>query len=116
MSVVHDDAVVLTGKTDASGVVQLTADQQTLLAKQYQAHPSSLWLMYPGQVVQLIAQVDDPNWDEQTKMLHALSAADFSDDVHPHVNNLDASCDLKRARSALNANNSMALLDKLKKQ
>ncbi|MDE2400034.1 MAG: DUF2345 domain-containing protein, partial [Burkholderiales bacterium] len=113
MGVVSNESVVLSGETDTQGVVNLTGDQQETLAKAYQAHPSSLWLLYPGQAVQLSAQVQDPTWTNEAKLRQALNAADFSGDTHAHLNNNDAVEDLKHAKTVLEAGNDASLLGKL---
>ena len=114
MAVVPSDAVLMSGETDAQGNVKLSGDQQQKLGEAYQAHPNSLWLMYPGQAVQLSAQVDDPSWSDDEKLLQALNAADFSDDTHPHLNNSDSAEDLKNAKKIFGASNNVSLLGKLK--
>jgi hypothetical protein len=111
--VIPSDAVLIAGETDAQGAVNLSDDQQKILGKAYLSHPNSLWLLYPGQAVQLSAQVQDPAWSNDTKLRQALNAADFSDDTHAHLNNSDAAEDLKHAKKVLEASNDSSLLGKL---
>lgn len=115
MGVISNDAVLLDGETDAQGLVQLSEGQQKTLGKAYQAHPNSLWLLYPGQAVQLSAEVQDPEWSDEVKLRQALNAADFSADTHAHLNNSDAAEDVKNAKRVLEARNATSLLGKLKK-
>ena len=113
MGVILPSAVLLSGETDAKGLVLLSEAEQQILAKAYQHNPNSLWLLYPGQAVQISAQVQDPTWSEETKLLHALNAADFSGDSHPHSKNSDAVEDINHAKTTLDARNTASLMSKL---
>ncbi|MGH6646112.1 type VI secretion system Vgr family protein [Aquabacterium sp.] len=114
MGIVPNDSVLMVGETDVQGLVKLSGDQQKALGKAYLTHPNSLWLLYPGQAVQLSAQVQDPAWSKEDQLRQALNAADFSDDTHAHLNNIDSAEDLKQAKKTLQTSANASLLGKLK--
>jgi type VI secretion system secreted protein VgrG len=79
---VDDTRLVAQGMSDAKGNIALTADQEAKLAEIYCMHPDHTWLVYPGHTVRVNIATESAEWSEKDKLLHALSAADFSPDLH----------------------------------
>ncbi len=79
MAFVDEKDITLQGRSDDQGKIKLTPDENKILAKAYCAAPSKTWLMYPGHAVMLNVQEEQPEWSKQDKLMHALSASDFSD-------------------------------------
>ena len=112
---VEDKQIVTSGETDAEGRVVFDAEQQKTVAQAYCQNPGRTWLMYPGHSVQINLATEDPSWTKDQKLLHAMSAADFSADVHPHRTSDGLNDEIRHARKTLDSSSDADLISKLKR-
>jgi type VI secretion system secreted protein VgrG len=70
--------MLLTGQTDAEGRIQLTGDQETMLAKAYAQLPGSLWIKLPGQTRKLDIAIEREHWSDSDKATESLAAMDYT--------------------------------------
>jgi type VI secretion system VgrG family protein len=115
MAFVDDKLLVAQGITDADGKVQLSDAEQKALSAAYCADPMRTWLMYPGHTVRLSVHEEDPQWNEDEMLLHALSAADFSEDVHTSRYDDGVPDKVRYAKHALGVQSPQAIAPKLKR-
>ena len=114
MAFVKRDHIVAQGKTDTNGKILLTEDEEKKLAEIYAANPDHTFITYPGHVTNLNVATQSPDWDEQTKLLHALDAANFSVDLHGSRFAEAAPAQSRYAKDALEASTSSDIFKKLK--
>ncbi len=115
MALVNPLSVLAEGISDDKGHVKLTAEQEKSLAKEFSERPVNIWMMYPGQAVQLEVHQEQPDWTEEQKMLYALSAMDYSDDLYTSKYGEEARHDKKRGLKDMLLRSGDALYNKLKK-
>lgn len=106
--------LVASGESDHTGRVVLDGAQKKTVAEAYNRHPNQLWLVYPGQAVQIDMVQEQTSWSLDEKLMHALSAADFSADVHAHRHQEGAGDELQQARQNSQSQSDQDLLRKLR--
>ncbi|MCX7207289.1 MAG: DUF2345 domain-containing protein, partial [Proteobacteria bacterium] len=116
MALVHADQLLTEGVSDEAGKVLLSTDQEETLSKAYCANPSKLWLLYPGHIVNINIEEVDENWSDEDKLMHALNAADFSQQLHPFKEATGAMDHRKYAKDAFSIKKSTDIYDQFKKQ
>jgi hypothetical protein len=70
--------------------------------------------MYPGHAVQINMATQKPEWTPEEKLFQAMSASDFSGDLHPHRYNEGARSELDYAKKASETLEEEFLAGKLK--
>ena len=78
MDFIDEDKLVAQGKTDASGNIKLSDEEEKKLAAVYASNPDHTWIVYPGHSVRLNVETESPDWNDKEKLFHAMQAADFS--------------------------------------
>jgi len=106
--------LVTSGESDQAGRVVLDDAQKKTVAEAYNRHPNQLWLVYPGQAVQIDMVQEQASWSLDEMLMHALSAADFSADVHAHRHQDGATDELQQARQGSQSRSDQDLARKLK--
>ena len=114
MAFVNQEYVVAQGKTDMMGKILLTEGEEKKLAEIYAANPDHTFIAYPGHVTKLNVTTEAPDWDEQTKLLQALNAADFSADLHDSRLAEAVRGQSRYAKDALEAGRSSDIFKKIK--
>jgi type VI secretion system secreted protein VgrG len=114
MGLVNQRSVLMEGISDDKGNVKLTAEQEKQLAKEFSERPANIWMMYPGQAVQLEVHQEQPDWTDEQKALYALSAMDYSDDLHTSKYGEEAAHDRKRGLKDMLLSSGNELYKKLK--
>lgn len=79
---VDDNQLIASGTTDGQGRLNLDAGQEQEVARAYCQQPNSIWLVHPGHAVRLSVAAQAADWTHDDKLRHALSASDFSGDLH----------------------------------
>lgn len=82
MALINERNFIAEGETLNDGSIELTTEQETDLNKALKFNPNSIWLLYPGHAVKLKVQEEDPAWNDDDKLLQALNASDFSENLH----------------------------------
>jgi type VI secretion system secreted protein VgrG len=113
MALIEDSKLIASGQTDAKGKVELDAEQQKAVAKAYCQDPDGTWLVYPGHAVQLNVANEKPDWTPDEKLRHAMSASDFSGDLHPYRQADGLTDEIQYAKKASKAAGESSLPGKL---
>lgn len=114
MAWIDDRHLIAAGESDQSGRICLDAAQKKALAEAYCRHPNEVWLVYPGHAVKVNVDQEQGDWSPDEKLLQAMSAADFSGDVHAHRHQIGSHDELQHARQATKTQSDQALTGKLK--
>ena len=70
---------ILTGESDATGKLNLSAAEAKRLQKAYTRSPRQFWIVTPGKVKQLVLEQASTAWSEQDKLYHSLDALGYTD-------------------------------------
>jgi len=111
---IDDGQVIAAGESDQAGRICMDAAQKKALAEAYCRHPNEVWLAYPGHAVKVSVNQEQGDWSPDEKLLQAMSAADFSEDVHAHRHQLGSHDELQYARQSTQTQSDQALTGKLK--
>jgi type VI secretion system secreted protein VgrG len=114
MAWIEDEQLIAAGESDQSGHICLDAAQKKALSEAYCRHPNDIWLVYPGHAVKVNVDQEHADWSPDEKLLQAMSAADFSVDVHAHRHQAGSRDELQYARQATQTQSDQALTGKLK--
>ena len=114
LALVEEDQLVASGRTDAEGRIKLDAAQEKEVARAYCQDPNAVWLVHPGHTVRLSVASESPDWTQEDKLRHTLSASDFSDDLHASRYAEGIEDQIRYAKRALDATGESQLPGKLK--
>lgn len=114
MAWIEDQQLIAAGESDQAGRICLDAAQKKALAEAYCMHPNDIWLVYPGHAVKVSVDQEHDDWSPDEKLLQAMSAADFSVDVHAHRHQAGLRDELQYARQATQTQSDQVLTGKLK--
>ena len=112
---IDEKSLVAEGETDENGKIVLSDDQEKALEQAFRAHVGSIWLVYPGQTALLAGVQESSDWSPEDKMLHALDAADFTDQREQTRYADPVRPNLSYAKEALRASSETTFYDEIKK-
>jgi type VI secretion system secreted protein VgrG len=108
------EETILSGTSDANGMVNLSDDQDQLLHQHYNNHPDGIWLIFDSRPHKVVLNREREDWTDREKLYHALDAMGYAND-HDSVGS--ASVDdfhARLARADLKKNSPSEILKKLK--
>ncbi|MDR1423780.1 MAG: DUF2345 domain-containing protein, partial [Azoarcus sp.] len=107
--------VLAQGVTDDKGKIVLTGEQETLLAEHYCKSPGCLWVSYSGKATQLNMEMEADDWTDEDRLMRAMSALGYADDVQAGKGYGSSPGDLERTLKAHGFEKTDAVVDKWKK-
>ncbi|WP_005032981.1 type VI secretion system Vgr family protein [Holophaga foetida] len=111
---IDEEHLVTEGETDSEGHIPLSTAQEELLSKTYCANPDRTWLVFPGHVVKIAVAQERDDWSEDEKLLHALSAADFTQDTCSNLYSTGVESVIDHAHAVFGTKSKAELLNRLK--
>jgi type VI secretion system secreted protein VgrG len=71
---------LLKGRSNGSGKVELTSDQERLLQGEWNRSPGQIWIVAESHAHELVLTKDRGSWSNDQKVYYALDAMGYSDD------------------------------------
>jgi type VI secretion system secreted protein VgrG len=107
------DRVIIEGRSDKKGKLQMTAAQEQRLSVAVARWPNDLRLIGPGIVRPLNIYDEHDDWSDSQKTLHALAALDFSEEPGTHIATPESKKERTRAGEATGESSAYKFIKKL---
>jgi type VI secretion system secreted protein VgrG len=102
------------GRTDATGKLNLSGDEQKLVAETYAARPNDVWVRSRGSLRPLQIAFERPGWSVDRKAVEAMASLDYSAQPHTGLGGTDPDRDESVSRMDTGST-AHALWEQLKK-
>lgn len=117
LGMVEPSSLLAAGETDKEGIINLTNAEQINISNVFCKTKEKVWLVYPGQTVEVSVTDYASDWTENEELFHLLKAQSYfagTKNYSPQLFEGDGVSELDNARKEYGASSNAELLEKLR--